>query len=415
MDHILGLKCVLCGDEYSVGEVLYVCPKHGDEGILDVLYDYDLIATRLTKEGLARNHDYSIWRYAPLLPISEESPRPPLHVGWTPLYHAQRLGEKLGLPHLYLKDDGRNPTASFKDRASAIGVVKAQELGYQIITAASTGNAASSLAGLAASVGLESIIFVPERAPQAKVAQLLVFGARVIMVKGTYDQAFDLCLEAAKEYGWYSRNTAYNPYLSEGKKTAALELCEQLEWEAPDKICVSVGDGCIIGGLWKGLRDLRVLGFIEHTPQLVGVQAEGSAPLVRAFEEGTEEIVPLVPDTLADSIAVGNPRDRVKALRAVRETGGQYVAVKDEDILEAMRLLGRDAAVFAEPAGAAGFAGLLKLVREGEIDPEERIAVLVTGSGLKDVDSAIRAVGQPELIEPTMDALSRLLTKRSGS
>ncbi len=415
MEHILGLKCVLCGDEYGVDGVLYVCPKHGDEGILDVLYDYDLIATWLTKEGLARNHDYSIWRYAPLLPIAEDSLRPPLHIGWTPLYHAGRLGEKLGLPQLYLKDDGRNPTASFKDRASAVGVVKAQELGYQIITAASTGNAASSLAGLAASVGLKSVIFVPERAPQAKVAQLLIFGARVIMVRGTYDEAFDLCLEAAREYGWYSRNTAYNPYLSEGKKTAALELCEQLEWEAPDRIFVSVGDGCIIGGLWKGLRDLRALGFIERMPQLVGVQAEGSAPLVRAWEEGAEEIVPLIPDTLADSIAVGNPRDRVKALRAVRETGGQYVAVADEEILEAMRLLGREAAVFAEPAGAAGFAGLLKLVREGEIDLEERIAVLVTGSGLKDVDSAIRAVGEPELIEPTMDALSRQLTRRSGS
>jgi threonine synthase len=409
MDHILGLRCVLCGEEYGVDEVLYVCPKHGDEGILDVLYDYDLVATRLSKESLARNHDYSIWRYSPLLPIAGDSPRPPLQIGWTPLYHARRLGEKLGLRHLYLKDDGRNPTASFKDRASAIGVVKALELGYEVITCASTGNAASSLAGLAASVGLRSIIFVPERAPQAKVAQLLVFGARVIMVRGSYDQAFDLCLEAAREYNWYSRNTAYNPYLSEGKKTATLELCEQLEWQAPDRIFVSVGDGCIIGGLWKGLRDLQALGFMECMPQLIGVQAEGAAPLVRAWEEGGEEVVPLIPDTLADSIAVGQPRDRVKALRAVRETEGRYVAVKDEEILEAMRLLGREAAVFAEPAGAAGFAGLHKLVRQGEIDPEERIAVLVTGSGLKDVESAIRAVGQPDLIEPTMAALGRLL------
>jgi threonine synthase len=411
MDHVLGLRCVLCGDEYGVDEVLYVCPKHGDEGILDVLYDYDLIATRLTKEDLARNHDYSIWRYTPLLPIAADSPRPPLQIGWTPLYHPQRLGEKLGLRGLYVKDDGRNPTASFKDRASAIGVVKARELGYEVISCASTGNAASSLAGLGASVGLKSIIFVPERAPQAKVAQLLVFGARVIMVKGSYDQAFDLCLEAAREYGWYSRNTAYNPYLSEGKKTAALELSEQLEWEAPDKVFVSVGDGCIIGGLWKGLRDLQSLGFIERMPQLIGVQAEGAAPLVRAWEEGTEGIVPLVPDTLADSIAVGMPRDRVKALRAVRMTGGRYVAVSDDEILEAMRLLGREAAVFAEPAGAAGFAGLHKLVRQGEIGSGERIVVLVTGSGLKDVESAALAVGKPDLIEPTMGALRRLVNQ----
>jgi threonine synthase len=409
MRHILGLKCVLCGAEYAPDEVLYVCPKHGDEGILDVVYDYDLIGRRLTKEGLANNHDYSIWRYAPLLPVAEESPRPPLQVGWTPMYHARRLGEKLGLGHLYLKDDGRNPTASFKDRASAIGVVKALELGYETITCASTGNAASSLAGLAASVGLKSIIFVPQRAPQAKVAQLLIFGARVIMVQGTYDQAFDLCLEAAKEYPWYSRNTAYNPYLSEGKKTAALELCEQLDWRAPDRIVVSVGDGCIIGGLWKGLRDLLALGFIDRLPRLVGVQAEGASPLVRAWEEGSEEIVTVVPDTLADSIAVGQPRDRIKALRAVRETGGQYVAVSDGEILEAMRLLGREAAIFAEPAGAAGFAGLRKLALQGQIDPQERIVVLVTGNGLKDVNSAIRATGQPELIEPTMSALRRLI------
>ncbi|MEE8163111.1 MAG: pyridoxal-phosphate dependent enzyme, partial [Anaerolineae bacterium] len=239
-----------------------------------------------------------------------------------------------------------------------MGVVKALELGRDVMTCASTGNAASSLAGLAASVGLTTYIFVPQTAPQAKVAQLLIFGANVIMVKGTYDQAFDLCLEASKEYGWYSRNTAYNPYLSEGKKTAALEICEQLRWEAPDRIFVSVGDGCIIGGLWKGLKDLCTLGFIGKMPKLMGVQAEGAAPLVRAWREGTEEIEPVVLNTLADSIAVGVPRDRIKALRAVRQTGGEYVAVSDEEILDAMRVLARGAAVFAEPAGAAGFAGL---------------------------------------------------------
>ncbi|MFQ6001782.1 MAG: threonine synthase [Anaerolineae bacterium] len=404
MDHVLGLKCVLCGEEYSAHEVLYVCPKHGYEGILDVQYDYELIGKRLTKEGLAQNPDYSIWRYKPLLPVDAESPIPPLQVGWTPLYQAQRLGEKLGLSNLYLKDEGRNPTASLKDRASAIGVVKAQELGKRIITCASTGNAASSLAGLAASAGMRNVIFVPESAPRAKVAQLLIFGAQVIMVKGTYDQAFDLCLEASDEFGWYSRNTAYNPYLSEGKKTAALEVCEQLGWQAPDRVFVSVGDGCIIGGLHKGFKDLLALGFIERTPKLVGVQAEGAAPLVRAWETGKFE--PIIPRTLADSISVGVPRDRVKALRAVQETGGQYVAVSDEEILEAMRQLGREAAIFAEPAGAAGFAGLVKVA--DEIDPQELIVVLVTGNGLKDVESAIKATKEPPKIEPTMEDLQRL-------
>ena len=249
MDHVKGLKCVLCGAEYSTDDILYVCPKHGSEGIVDVVYDYDLIGRRLTKEKLAACRDYSIWRYIDLLPIAGSSLIPPLQVGWTPLYKADRLAERIGLSHVWIKDDGRNPTASFKDRASAVGVAKARELGRDIITAASTGNAASSLAGLATSVGIETYIFVPETAPQAKIAQLLVFGAHVIMVRGTYDQAFDPCLRAAEEYGWYSRNTAYNPYLSEGKKTAALEVCEQLGWQAPDKIFVSVGDGCIIGGI----------------------------------------------------------------------------------------------------------------------------------------------------------------------
>ena len=409
MDHVLGLKCVLCGAEYDVGEVLYVCPRHGDEGMVDVVYDYELIGRRLTRERLANDPTNSIWRYADLLPVADPGLAPPLQVGWTPLYQAARLGERLGLRHLWVKDDGREPTASFKDRASAVGVVKALELGRDIMTCASTGNAASSLAGLTASVGLTTYIFVPQTAPQAKVAQLLIFGANVVMVKGTYDQAFDLCLEASKEYGWYSRNTAFNPYLSEGKKTAALEICEQLGWEAPDRMFVSVGDGGIIGGLWKGLKDLRALGFIDKMPKLMGVQAEGAAPLFKAWREGTEEIEPVVLNTLADSISVGVPRDRIKALRAVRQTGGEYVTVSDEEILDAMRVLARGAAVFAEPAGAAGFAGLAKLEREGRIDPEERIVVVVTGNGLKDVASAIKATGQPHLIEPTMEDLRRLM------
>jgi threonine synthase len=401
---------MLCGAEYAANEVEYVCPKHGNEGILDVIYDYNAIRRHMSKEKLADNHDYSIWRYADLLPIVNRQWIPNLQVGWTPLYAVPRLRAQMGLAHLYIKDDGRNPTASFKDRASAVGIVKARERGKDIMTAASTGNAASSLAGLAASVGLTTYIFVPERAPQAKVAQLLIFGANVIMVRGTYDQAFDLCLQASARYGWYSRNTAYNPYLSEGKKTAALEICEQLGWQPPDKVFVAVGDGCIIGGLWKGFKDLYALGFIERLPQLIGVQAEGSAVLVKAWQEGTETITPIVPNTLADSISVGVPRDAIKALRAVRESGGQFVAVSDEEILEAMRVLGRNAGIFAEPAGATGFAGLRKLLQRGQINPAERIVVLVTGNGLKDVQSAIQAVGKPYVIEPTMEALHQLMT-----
>jgi len=411
LEHVLGFKCMLCGAEYAPGQVEYVCPKHGNEGILDVVYDYGLIRKTLSKDMLAQNRDYSMWRYADILPIADRSLVPALQVGWTPLYTVPRLRAQLALPNLYVKDDGRNPTASFKDRASAVGIVKAREQGRQVMTAASTGNAASSLSGLSASVGITNYIFVPERAPQAKIAQLLIFGANVIMVRGTYDQAFDLCLEASKEYGWYSRNTAYNPYLSEGKKTASLEICEQLGWQAPDKIFVSVGDGCIIGGLGKGLRDLQALGLIDRLPQLIGVQAEGSAVLYNAWREGTETIRPIEANTLADSISVGIPRDAIKALRAVRQSGGQFVAVSDEEILEAMRLLGRIAGVFAEPAGATGFAGMLKMQRQGLLNPAESLVVLVTGNGLKDVQSAIQAVGKPHLIEPNLDALRTLMAR----
>ena len=409
MKHVLGLKCVLCGAEYAVDEVPYVCPKHGNEGILDVVYDYRVVARHLSPQSLAADPERSIWRYKPLLPVYPDSPPPPLTVGWTPLYEARRLRARLGLPNLWIKDDGRQPTASYKDRASAVAIVKAQELGREIVCAASSGNAAASLAGLSASVGLPNVIFVPETAPQAKIAQLLVFGATVLLVRGTYDQAFDLSLEATHRYGWYSRSTAFNPYLSEGKKTGSLEICEQLGWVPPDRIFVGVGDGCIIGGLGKGLRDLRALGWIERLPKLMGVQAAGSAVLVEAWRAGTEEITPIVPSTLADSISVGIPRDRIKALRAVRDTGGEYLSVSDEEILEAMRILGQESGVFAEPAGATPFAGLLKMLREGRIDPTERIVVLVTGNGLKDIPSAVRAVGQPLYVEPAVEDLQRVV------
>jgi len=363
------------------------------------------VSTRLSRETLSQSRDWSIWRYRPLLPVAEDSPLPPLQVGWTPLYRAELLGRGLGLDHLFIKDDGRNPTASFKDRASAVGVVKAREHGFDTVTCASTGNAASSLAGQAASVGLRAVIFVPENAPRAKVAQLLVFGARVFTIRGSYDQAYDLCTQAATQYGWYNRNTGYNPYLSEGKKTAALEIAEQLGWRAPDTVVVAVGDGCIIGGLWKGFRDLYALGLIDHLPRLIGVQAEGADPLAQAWRAGATHPHPMDAHTVADSICVGIPRDATKALRAVRESGGFFLSVSDAEILSAILTLARQAAVFAEPAGATAYAGLERMVREGKAQNHEVIVVVVTGNGLKDVDSALRVAGRSETIEPTLEAV----------
>ena len=333
-------------------------------------------------------------------------------VGWTPLYQAPRLAAELGLSQLWVKDDSRQPTASFKDRASAIAVVKTREMGYEVVTTASTGNAAAALSGLCAAVDQPNVIFVPKTAPQAKIAQLLAYGSTVLLVDGTYDQAFELCLEAARAFGWYNRNTGYNPYMSEGKKTAAYEICEQMNWEAPDVILVPVGDGCIIGGIHKGLRDLLALGWIDHMLRIVGVQATGSSPLVDAWERGLEgwEMEPVEAHSVADSIVAGLPRDRIKALRAVRETDGAYIRVSDAEILAAIPALAQGCGVFAEPAAAAAYAGLVKAVEQGLVNSDDRIVVLSTGSGLKDVASAMKAVRtQPPIVEPTLDAVKGVL------
>ena len=431
-------KCTLCGDELDSKTTRYVCPKHGDDGILDTILDYKVIAATTSPREISDSHDFSIWRYADLLPIDDAHASrfaPPLQVGWTPLYHATKAGAALGLANLYIKDDGRNPTASFKDRASAFVVAKARELGVELITTASTGNAGAALAGLAAAAQMPTVIFVPETAPQAKIAQLLIFGSRVMLVKGNYDQAFDLCLAASKEFGWYCRNTAYNPYTVEGKKTASFEICEQLahvgafhnvgafretplRWVAPDRIFVSVGDGNIISGLWKGLRDLAALGWIDKMPKLMGIQAEGSAACYNAWKAGTDKITPVSATTIADSISADIPRDGVRAVRAVRETDGAYLTVTDAEILAAIRDLARAEAVFAEPAGAAAYAGLIKAVEQGLVKSDETMVCLITGSGLKDIKSAMQAVspersegsaGEGTRIEPTLDALRRVM------
>ncbi len=411
MQHVIGLKCTICGKTYGVDEIDYICPEHGDDGIVDVLYDYDAIGNNISRETLAENHHRTIWRYKPLMPVAPESAEPPLRVGWTPLYAAPRLAEKLGLRHLWVKDDGVNPTASFKDRASAVAVVKARETGAEIITTASTGNAAAALAGLSASVGLPAVIFVPKSAPEAKIAQHLIYGARVMLVDGTYDDAFELTLKVAREFGWYNRNTAYNPYMTEGKKTGILEICEQLAWEAPDRVFVSVGDGCIIGSVHKGLKDLMALGWIDHMPKIMGVQAAGSSPLVDAWERGIEgwEMEPVSASSVADSIVAGLPRDRNKALAAVRETDGAYIAVSDQEILDAIPIVARNTGVFSEPAAAASYAGLVKAVDQGLVDSHERIIVMLTGSGLKDIKSALKTVPAPPIVAPNLDAVKALL------
>jgi threonine synthase len=427
------LQCTVCGKSYTPDSIKYVCPDHGGDSILDVVYDYDEINRHTSPNRILQSREFSIWRYWDLLPLENYQVIPPLQVGWTPLYRAKFLGAQLGLNHLFIKDDGRNPTASYKDRPSAVVTARAGELGERVITTASSGNAGAALAGMAASAHIPAVIFVPESAPQAKITQLLMYGARVLLVRGNYDQASDLCLAASQEFGWYCRNTSYNPYTTEGKKTGALEICEQLSllrhdgvesvaqravremlapqsvelehWHAPDRIFVSVGDGNILGGIWKGLRDLHALGWIQDMPKLMGVQAEGSAACYNAWRAGTEEITAVDAHTLADSINVGLPRDGRRAVRAVRETNGEFITVSDDEILEAMPQLARGEAVFAEPAAAAAYAGLGKAVRDKKIDRDETVVVVITGNGLKDIKNAMKAAGQATVIEPTLDAV----------
>ena len=406
MSFVTALRCVECGRDTRDAPDATVCAACG--GNLDVRYDYKRIREAAAARGEG-DRDAGIWRWMPLLPVAARPPIP-LRVGDTPLVGAPRLAARLGVASVAIKDEGRNPSASLKDRASAVAVARALEAGVKRITCASTGNAASSLATIAASVGIETVIFVPETIPRPKLAQLLLHGARVVAIRGDYDAAYDLSLAATRRFGWMSRNSGFNPFLSEGKKTVAFEILEAYAWQPPDRIFVSVGDGCILGGIHKAVTDALALSWIRRAPRLFGVQAEGASPLALAFRAGAERPPRQASArTFADSIAVGRPRDAIKALRAVRETDGEMLAVADDEIREAMRVLARDAGVFAEPAGAAGFAGALRLAREDRLRADEWIVVIVTGSGLKDVDSALKLVDAPTPIEPNLDAAARAL------
>ena len=417
MKNVTGLTCVICDKTYPADFAGYVCTEHGNEGILDVTYDYDKIAAEWTKEDLAANPDRTMWRYKPVMPVAPDAEVPPLTVGGTPMYDAAPLARDLGIAKVWVKDEGRQPTASLKDRASAMAVVKAREVGAEVVTTASTGNAAAALSGISASIGQKNVIFVPKSAPEAKIAQLLAYGSTVALVNGNYGDAFDLCMLAAAEYGWYNRNTGYNPFMTEGKKTAGWEILEDLNWNVPDAIFVSVGDGSIIGGVHKAIKDALALRWIDKAPRIYGIQAAGSDYMVQAFESGEDVLTkpPISADTVADSISADLPRDRIKAMRAVTETDGAYIRVSDDEILTALPLMARGSGVFAEPAGATAYAGLIKAVDEGLVTASDEVVVLSTGSGLKDVASAMKAVTAagttPMVVDPTLEALKQALSK----
>ncbi|PKL01299.1 MAG: threonine synthase [Tenericutes bacterium HGW-Tenericutes-1] len=393
-------ECTLCHKTFEYSKDLMTCPHCGEKGILDITYDYELMKGTVTRSYFKSNKDYSMWRYAPLMSI-EGIPKNPLKVGWTPLYPSNRLNRLIGLQKLFIKDEGMNPTQSLKDRASAVAIQKAIEANASVIACSSTGNAASSLAGNAARLGLKTYIFVPKRAPKGKLAQIMTFGSNVVKVDGDYKAAFQLSKIAINHFGWYNRNAAINPHLVEGKKTVAFEIAEQLNFEVTDWVVVSVGDGCTIASVYKGFYDLFQLNLITKIPKLLGVQAEGCAPFYQAWMTHSP-IKESEESTIADSIAVGIPRNPVKALNAVNQTNGAWITASDQEILEAMAILGKTEGIFGEPAGVTGLAGLMKALESGLIHGDESVTLIVTGNGLKDTDSALKAMNEPILVKPDL-------------
>lgn len=400
-------QCAECGASYDKDERRLVCPacaRHQQSGgvtrgVLEVVLE------RLP----------SSWPSAPatsaeflgaFLPLPARAFLPPIPVGGTPLLEAAGLRRALGMRRLWVKDDTRNPSGSTKDRASFLVVAKARECGCETIATASTGNAASALAAIAAASEVRAVVFVPAAAPEAKLAQMLSYGAIVLPVDGSYDQAFELCMQACNEFGWYNRNTALNPFTVEGKKTVALEIAASLSPESPDVVIVPTGDGVILSGVAKGFADLQRCGLIDQMPRLIAVQPQGSSAIVRAIQEGADTVTPVIDAaSVADSLTVSVPRNALQCLRAIRRSKGGAIAVSDEAIVAAIAELAARTGVFAEPAGAAALAGLHTALESHVVGRDERVVLLVTGSGLKDVPAALRAVRKPRMVAPNLDAV----------
>jgi len=413
-----GYQCFACSVVQPAGFGGFLCPSCG--GNLDIIYDYDEAASSIDKSFGKGSND--LFRYSALLPLKQPRTAFPLRVGGTPLYRVRPLEETGRLRSLYLKDETLNPSASLKDRASAVTIGRALDVGADVVAVASTGNAGSSLACVAAATGLKSVIFVPADAPVAKLTQMLAFGARVLAVRGNYDDAYDLCLEASEEFGWFNRSTGYNAYTREGKKTCAYEIWQELGGRVPDRILVSTGDGNTLSGIWKGWCDLKAVGLIDSLPKIDCVQSEASDAISKTIRRIRSEdnsnidwptlmIEQVKASTSADSISVDRPRDGLAAVKAVIQSGGQAVTVSDQEILAAIPEMARATGVFAEPAAVAPWAGLKQLVRQPQFDRDELVVCIVSGSGLKDIHNARRVAGEPLLIEPSLNAVKECLPK----
>ncbi|MBN1586344.1 MAG: threonine synthase [Candidatus Omnitrophica bacterium] len=397
-----GLKCRECGREYPA-EILYVCEYCF--GSIEVQYDYDLIREQLTREVIA-SRPQNLWRYRELLPL-DGPPTSGWHSGFTPLVKAPRLAKELGIKELYLKDDSvSHPTLSFKDRVVAVAISRAKEFGFDTVACASTGNLANSVAAQAAAAGLKAFVFIPHDLEKGKVTASLVYGPQVVSVHGNYDEVNRLCSEIASKYNWAFVNVNIRPYYAEGSKTYGFEIAEQLGWKLPDNVVVPVAGGSLISKIWKSFKELSMLGLIDgeiHT-KINAAQAEGCSPVVTAIKEETDIIKPVKPNTIAKSLAIGNPADGYYAADTVRTSGGWGESVTDEEIVESIALLARTEGIFTETAGGVTVGATKKLIKTGKIKPDESVVICITGNGLKTLEPVAERMVSPIHIRPSLES-----------
>ena len=401
-------ECINCGAKYEMNDVVYFCRKCGD--LLEIQYDYDALSAKLSKSNW-RSVPLSVWRYRDFMPVSETTKIISLGEGGTGLHLSSRLGQQIGLKHLYVKNEGENPTGSFKDRGMTVGVTKAVELGAKSVICASTGNTSAALAAYAAKAGLACEVLIPSgKIAYGKLAQAMIYGAKVLQVRGNFDQALDIVLKLSEMHRSIYLLNSINPFRIEGQKSLGFEICDQLNGETPDRVVVPVGNAGNISAIWKGFSEFYRLGFVSSLPKMVGIQAAGAAPIAHAILNGDDVIVPVKkPETVATAIRIGAPVSWKKAMTAIRESSGTAEIVSDEEILAAQKLLARVEGLFVEPASASSIAGLIKLVEKGIIDKEERVVCVTTGHGLKDPDTAVKMSEQPIEVEAETSEIERVL------
>jgi len=402
------LKCKECGEEYEL-KAAHVCEFCF--GPLEVTYDYSTLSQTVTRESIQAG-PYSIWRYRPFLPVATDTPID-VGTGMTPLLQAHRLARRLGIEQLYIKNDAVNmPTLSFKDRVVSVALTRARELGFSTVSCASTGNLANSTAAIAARAGLDCCVFIPADLEAGKVMGTLIYGPTVMAVQGNYDQVNRLCSEVANTHGWGFVNINLRPYYSEGSKTLGYEVAEQLGWQLPDHVVVPLASGSLFTKIYKGFQEFVQVGLVDKKPvRFSGAQADGCSPIAQAYRENRDFITPVKPNTIAKSIAIGNPADGVYATEIARKTSGTIESVSDAEIIEGIKLLAETEGIFTETAGGTTIAVLKKLVAAGKITPDEKTVVYITGNGLKTQEAVQGYIGESLTIEPKLDSFERALER----